>query len=167
MGGNTLVKMSDLKTVFEETDCTEVTTVINSGNVIFTSSEKNEEKLTKKLEAAISKRFDFECSLVLCTDTELKEVLRDCPFQFAPAKEYRIYVAFVKSPTTPTEVAEETQLTKEVDFLKLGKRVVYMSTKNSGLMKSGFRKLIGSKIYKQLTMRNSTTVKRILPLMEI
>ncbi len=165
VGTKTQVNMAELKKTFEAHGCRDVLTVINSGNVIF-SSQESETALAKKLEAAISKRFSYEGTLVLCPHARLKKIVADCPYQDDPKKEYRVYVAFVRPPATPKQVGEETQLTKDIDFLKMGEHVLYMSTKNAGLMKSGFKKLISKPIYKQLTMRNITTVKKILALME-
>ncbi len=41
-----------------------------------------------------------------------------------------------------------------------------MSTKMSGLTKSGFPKLIQKKVYKDITIRNYNTVQKLLILME-
>lgn len=46
VGGKNLIKMSALKTAFEESGFTDVRTYINSGNVVFDTEEKNLAKLT-------------------------------------------------------------------------------------------------------------------------
>lgn len=57
VGGNSLIKMADLKVGFEGIGLTEVKTYINSGNVLFASDEKDSRKLSEKIEGMILKKF--------------------------------------------------------------------------------------------------------------
>ena len=65
VGGNNIIKMADLKACFESLGLTDVVTYIQSGNVIFKSAEKDKAKLTKMIEAGLSKRFNYEARLVV------------------------------------------------------------------------------------------------------
>jgi uncharacterized protein (DUF1697 family) len=60
------------------------------------------------------------------------------------------------------EVSEQVVPKEGIDFIETGDGVVYFTTLMSGLTKSGVNKLISNKIYKQLTMRNYNTTKKIL-----
>jgi len=50
VGGNNIIKMTDLKSCFEDMGFTGVSTYIQSGNVIFFSGEQDKAKLTTKIE---------------------------------------------------------------------------------------------------------------------
>ena len=54
VGGNNIIRMADLKQSFEELGFSEVTTYIQSGNVLFNSSEGDKQLLTGKIEAHLS-----------------------------------------------------------------------------------------------------------------
>lgn len=58
VGGKNIIKMVDLKACFEEMDLSDVTTYIQSGNVVFASTETDSAKLTDKIEKTLSKRFN-------------------------------------------------------------------------------------------------------------
>lgn len=59
VGGNNKVSMGELKQAFESLGFTNVSTYINSGNVIFDSRETNEVKLVRMCEDSIKKHLDF------------------------------------------------------------------------------------------------------------
>ena len=79
VGGKNIIKMSDLKRVFEGIGLYEVQTYIQSGNVLFKSNEE-EEALRMKIEHEIAKVFGFSVPVILRTATELKQIIRNCPF---------------------------------------------------------------------------------------
>jgi len=53
VGGNNIIKMTDLKSCFENMGFTSVSTYIQSGNVIFKSDEKDNTRLTNKIEQVL------------------------------------------------------------------------------------------------------------------
>jgi uncharacterized protein (DUF1697 family) len=86
----------------------------------------------------------------------------EAPKEWKSGTQIRRYMAFVKEPATSKELLDEVILKEGVDDAKVGDGVLYMSTLLSGITKSGFNKLIGTKIYKNITIRNYTTVQKIL-----
>lgn len=165
VGGNSLIKMADLKAAFEKSGFTNVRTYINSGNVIFETNENDIQKITHKLETDLSKIFNLKLRIVILSYQQLENVLADIPAAWKKGHDLRCYIAFMKDPITPTDVIKEVQLKEGVDEIKAGKKVLYMSTKLEGLTKSGLTKLITKKIYKELTMRNLNTSQKLLDLM--
>jgi uncharacterized protein (DUF1697 family) len=166
VGGNNIIRMKDLKEVVEINGFHNVVTYIQSGNVIFDSEENDKKIITKKLEKLLSKAFNYQASLVLLSKNELQTVLKKVPESWKKQQDLRCYLAFIKEPTTAEQVVPFIHPKDEVDAVETGKGIIYMSTKLSGLTKSGFTKLIGTKIYKELTMRNYNTTKKLLELME-
>jgi len=165
VGGNSLIKMVELKLAFEKSGYTNVVTYINSGNVIFESDEKDLEKITKKLEKNLSEEFSMPLRVVVRSQKELQEVAEDIPVEWKK-EDVRKYVAFVKEPIQSDEAIKEFELKEGVDSVKQGNHVIYMTTKLEGLTKTRFTKLAGKKIYKDITIRNFNTVEKILGIME-
>lgn len=165
VGGNTMIKMSDLKLAFEKSGFTNVMTYINSGNVIFESTEKNKEKLVEILETMLLQTFHSPIRVVVLSDKELAAVAAQIPETWKKENDLRCYIAFVKPPVTTKEIIKEIVPKEGIDFVDEGPGAVYLSTKLSGLTKSSFTKLASKKIYQDITIRNLNTTQKLLSLM--
>jgi len=104
VGGKNIIKMTVLKSCFEGMGFHDVVTYIQSGNVIFSSSDKNAEKLTEKIEKALSKKFDYNSRVVVVTHDMLRDAVKSAPKGFGtePGK-YRYDVIFLKPSMTAKE----------------------------------------------------------------
>jgi uncharacterized protein (DUF1697 family) len=81
VGGNNMIKMAELKRMFEEMGFGSVQTYINSGNVLFKSEENEEEEvLQSRIEQGILNTFDFKISVILRTSSEWERIMATCPF---------------------------------------------------------------------------------------
>jgi uncharacterized protein (DUF1697 family) len=63
-------------------------------------------------------------------------------------------------------VLEELVIKPEMDTVKYVSGAVLWSVLKKDITKSGMSKLIGSKIYKQITVRNVNTTRKIYELMQ-
>lgn len=79
VGAHHRIKMQDLKKLLTSMGLENVTTYIQSGNVIFQSSEVKE-VLQIKMEKDIHKAFGFSTPVILRTDQEFKEIISSCPY---------------------------------------------------------------------------------------
>ena len=59
VGGKNLIRMPALKACFEENGFEDVATYIQSGNVLFASSETRNAALTDRIEAMLAESFDY------------------------------------------------------------------------------------------------------------
>src|ERR1051326_3690421 len=73
VGGNNVISMRELKESFEEAGFTQVSTYINSGNVIFTTKKTDARKLERKLEQMLLKDFDLDAKVVVRSLSERSE----------------------------------------------------------------------------------------------
>lgn len=166
VGGNSMIKMADLKVCFEGLGFQNVKTYINSGNVIFETEEKDAESLTKEIESALLKVFKIPLKIVLQSQNQLQKVVETVPSSWKKKEDIRRYVVFVKEPTTPDDVFSQVEIHEGIDFAEKGPGVLYLSTLLEGITKSKMSKLITKKIYQEVTMRNYNTTQKILALME-
>jgi uncharacterized protein (DUF1697 family) len=166
VGGNSIIKMTDLKKAVEEIGFTSVSTFIQSGNIIFESNESNVNKITAKLEDTLLKKFQINSRIIVKTLEQLKKIISEVPADWNKRQDLRCYMAFVREPVSARDVMGEIKLKEGVDFVKAGDGVVYMSTLLSGITKSGFTKLVGTKIYKDITIRNYNTAQKLLAMMQ-
>ena len=77
VGGNNIIKMVDLKKCFESMGFSDVTTYIQSGNIIFNSDEKDKSKILDKVEKELSNNFKYDAKAVVISYKELKEFEED------------------------------------------------------------------------------------------
>ena len=80
VGGRNKVSMTDLREVAASLGHTEVTTYIQSGNLLFTSPEKDVTSLADALEAEIASRLGVRPAVVVLSGRELAQVIADNPF---------------------------------------------------------------------------------------
>ena len=84
VGGRNKVPMADLREVVAALGHTGVTTYIQSGNVLFTTADRDNAKLAAALETAIEDRFGLWSSVVVLSRDELAEVLAANPYSDEP-----------------------------------------------------------------------------------
>jgi len=87
VGGNNKIAMADLRDVVASLGHTEVSTYIQSGNVLFTAREgpaAATTALAADLERAIEKAFGLRLRVVVLSRAELAQVISDNPYQAEP-----------------------------------------------------------------------------------
>jgi len=167
VGGKNIIKMKDLKACFEDMGFADVTTYIQSGNVICSSSEKNEEKLCKKIERTLSKTFHYTSTVVLIKKQTLKKVIEQAPKDFGTKKgHYRYDVLFVKKPLSAKKIIQEFPLREGVDTATAGTHAIYCTRLIEKASQSRISKIIFFPWYKDITIRNWNTTTKLLALIE-
>lgn len=166
VGGNNLIRMADLKACCEEMGLLDVSTYIASGNVIFGSEGKNVEKLTTKIEKALSKEFGYKASVVVVPYVELKEAVKKAPKGFGNEPEkYRYDVIFMRAPMTAAEAMKSVEVREGVDRAWQGKSVLYFARVAAKATQSKLPKLASKPAYKSMTVRNWNTTTKLLALL--
>ncbi len=166
VGGKNIIRMSDLKTCFESLGFREVTTYIQSGNVLFTSDEQDISKITNNIEVKLSKVFSYQSKIVLITQNQLEIVVNKAPENFGMAPdEFRYDVIFLKIPLTPAEAMKSIRIREGVDTAHQGENVIYVTRLISKAGQSYLNKVITLPIYQQMTIRNWNTTTKLLSLM--
>jgi uncharacterized protein (DUF1697 family) len=166
VGGNNIIKMTELRTCFEKVGFSDVKTYIQSGNVIFTSSEKNTQKLEKKIEKELQKVFGYTGFVVIISKEALRAILKKAPKNFGGAPElYRYDVIFLKSPMTSEQALPQVETKDGVDTIARGKNALYFSRLTAKASSSRMSKLIQNPVYKYMTIRNWRTCNKISELL--
>jgi uncharacterized protein (DUF1697 family) len=122
VGGNNIIKMTDLKMCFEQMGFADVMTYIQSDNIPFRSDEQNRERLTDKIERILSDTFHYGLRVVIITHKQLKSVVEDAPSQFGKdASCYRYDAIFLKEPLTAKTAIKSVSVKDGVDRAYEGK----------------------------------------------
>jgi uncharacterized protein (DUF1697 family) len=166
VGGKNIIKMAGLKETVEKCGFTRVSTYIQSGNILFETGEQNIKVIIQKLRASFLKNFAYNSCIIVKNYEQLKNIVNEVPADWNKSSDLRCYIAFICEPVTVKDVLVEIELNDGVDFIKAGEGVLYMSTLLSGLTRSRFTKIITKKVYKDISIRNYNTVRKLLELME-
>ncbi|WP_417886558.1 DUF1697 domain-containing protein [Zunongwangia sp.] len=123
VGGKRKILMKDLKTLCERLDLEKVSTYIQSGNIIFQSSQDNS-ALENKLEKAIFEQFGFEVPVIIRTAEEIQFLLTNNPFYTTETENTHLHLTFLKHiPTTENQQKTEALQYNPDRFLIHGKNV--------------------------------------------
>ena len=95
VGGNALVKMAELKQLYESLGLSDVRTLLNSGNVLFRSSVKDRARLTKRVVQEIERRFDLQVEILLRTLPELTMLVERGPALAEKQEPSKLLVMFL------------------------------------------------------------------------
>ena len=168
VGGRNLIKMAELRLLFEAIDLGPVQTYIQSGNVLFRSSE-DEEPLRIFLEQQIKREFGFFVPVVLRTSAQMEEVTHNSPFsqeEVAEAESNKagesVYVAFLNQVPSSESIERIRNYQSETEKYQIIGSEVYLlfstSIRNSKLA-NNLLKLDAS-----ITVRNWKTVNKLVAL---
>ena len=80
VSGKNKIPMVELKAMYEGLKFKNITTYIQSGNVVFSAAESDTKALTKKIEQAILKKFGFNVPVIALTIDELQSAIKKNPF---------------------------------------------------------------------------------------
>jgi uncharacterized protein (DUF1697 family) len=84
VGGGGKVLMADLRQLMTSLGHADVTTYIQSGNVIFTTAEADGAALAEAIAATVAESLNVRARVIVLTRAELVQVVRDCPYPAEP-----------------------------------------------------------------------------------
>jgi uncharacterized protein (DUF1697 family) len=79
--GRKMIKMEELRLLCESLALTGAQTLLQSGNVVFRSAERDRVKLARRIEGGIEKEFSLDVRVVVRTSTDLQRVIEKNPFR--------------------------------------------------------------------------------------
>ena len=167
VGGKNLIRMPALKACFEDNGFDDVATYIQSGNVLFASSETRNAALTGRIEAMLSESFDYLPTVVVRSRKQMRAIVDGAPKGFGSRPdEYRYDAIFLKEPLTAKKAIGEVPTNPAVDTAHAGTGVLYFSRLIAKATASRLGKIVASPIYPSVTIRNWNTTTKLLSLMD-
>ena len=157
----TTMKMADVCDVFSKAGVENVNSILASGNILF-QSNKNVSELKTLLENEMSKAFNYEAFLFIKSETVLKGILENCPFE--KNKDLHSYV-FIAEEKESQEILQEYQVCNHQENEKgnLVDSTFYWQILKQETLNSEFGKILGKKKFKdKFTSRNINTIEKIV-----
>lgn len=159
VGGHRPVAMGDLRAVFSGLGLGNVRTLLQSGNVVFTTSD-GAARLRPVIEATCAAELGLDATIVLRTEPEMSKVVAGNPFAQAATEPAKVHVLFLADEPVAAAVAKLDSHRFAPDEWVLDGRHVYVWYPN-GAGRSKLRLDLGT----PATARNWNTVTKVLDLM--
>ncbi len=158
--GGRIVKMVDLVALFESLGYSDITTVLQSGNVVF-SSAKSEADLVAELEAALTERFDYPAKVQVRSISSVETAIECYPFDHDD--EHQDYIIFFENGLENELVNDAINLDATIEQIQAGERVLYWRVPKGMTLKSEFAQYLTKAKYKNHhTNRNLNTLQKII-----
>jgi uncharacterized protein (DUF1697 family) len=164
LGPNRRMAMADLRAWLTDLGYTDVRTLVQSGNVVFGSTDPAAE-VTKALEKRIEERAGFSVDCVVRTAAQLRGVVERQPFGDLVKENTKMAVAFLAAPLAKDKLKDVdiTALEPERFAIGRGRTEIYLWYAN-GMARSklGGVVLPDRKLGTSPTVRNWNTVTKLL-----
>ena len=108
VGGHNQVRMADLRLMCADLGCEAVETYLNSGNLVFRSSEEDPGALTARLQAALLERLGADAPILIRQPGDLARIQASNPFLNGERSEdpAKLHVMFLSGPPDPANLAK-------------------------------------------------------------
>jgi uncharacterized protein (DUF1697 family) len=160
LGARNKVSMADLRTLFSGLRAEDVTTYVQSGNVVFKSPDGAGD-LVEAIEKSIRRDLGLSVSVLLRTRSQLAKVLAGNPFDGKNEDAIRLHVTFLTGKPTGARVRKLDPKHSEPDEFRVVGQEVYLLCPNG----YGRTKLSNAYFEKELgvtaTTRNWRTVTKL------
>lgn len=164
VGGKGIVPMAALKATFERLDLQQVTTYINSGNVVFTGGGVDRGKLRRRIEQAVTDEYGLDAMTLLRTTADMQALIAAVPDSWRNDGDHKCDVFFSDAFTAPDSLSllPFTPGLEEVVFVP---GAIVSRVDRARQSKSRLTKVVGTDLYKQLTVRNINTARKLADLL--
>jgi uncharacterized protein (DUF1697 family) len=166
VAGHATVKMEALRAVFVSAGCKGVESVIQSGNVVFESTDRDATAVSKRIRRRLRDLLGGEPVFVIRTIPELERMASQSPFKDSRASaDPKLYVAFLERQPGRTPVFPLISSQEALEAIGMRDRDVFVVSRRK---KNGFFGFPNNFVEKELgvtaTTRNWSTVTKIIQL---
>ncbi|MFL2132609.1 DUF1697 domain-containing protein [Desemzia sp. FAM 24101] len=163
VGGKNRVPMQELKKCFLDAGFTEVATYINSGNIVFEADWKSREQtLQDYCQQIIEAAFVFPVIVAIVTADELAEAIQHAPSWWGTDPAMRHNALFVIYPASAEDVLSGVgPINNDLEKVSYVGTILFWSASVEKYRRTRFSKIIGTKSYQQVTIRNANTTRKL------
>ncbi len=158
VGKGNRIDMKTLKSMFESLGFTNVSTYINSGNVLF-EGEGECADIRRQVEAAIKQEFGVEIPTLIITGKQIVEIANALPAEWKNDSIQKSDVAFLFPEIDAESTIEELPIKREHLDIRYVKGAICWNVRRENYNKSHLNKIIGHKSYQFMTVRNVNTAR--------
>lgn len=164
ISGKNNISMPELKKLLEENNYQNVSTYLNSGNIIF-ESNIDKKTIMDNIHTLIKTKFLLDIPVYITTDKELENILNNSPKWWGSSnKEIYDNLIFIIPPTKYEEVYNAIgSPTKDLEKIEEYNNCIFWSFDLNNYRKSNWWvKTASTDIKNKITIRTANTMRKIL-----
>lgn len=165
VGGNNLIRMNSLRTSFERLGFQDVTTYINSGNVIFKAHEADARKLESGIEKMLIREYKLDRKVVVRSYAEIAKLIKSLPKSWGTDTDWKYNVIFLRYSIDSKNLLNNIHPKLDIEEVIYRPGTLLWSARTSDFTRSTMVKLPSQKIYQDMTVRNLNTTRKLFELM--
>ena len=150
VSGKNTIRMEELRELYETLGFKKVQTYVQSGNVIFETSDTNPSELATKIEKKIRQKFTFDVPVFIRTKSVFEKLIKNSPFNGKDPT--RLHVTFLSDKPTKPPIEEISAAKAENEELSIIGKEIYLFCPNG----YGNTKLSNSFFERKLKVRATT-----------
>jgi uncharacterized protein (DUF1697 family) len=167
VGGRNAVSMARLKETFEALGLADVRTYINSGNVLFRWDGTDARLLERRIDRTLEKDHRLASTVVVRSEAEIARVVKaiDTTWKGAPDPQWKYNVMFLRPRVDAPRVLSGIALKPDIEKAVYCPGTLLWSARLSAFNRTAMKKIVGTPLYQEMTIRNVNTTRKILALM--
>lgn len=157
--------MVRLKGVFEKLGFSNVRTYINSGNVLFDTSKQSLTQLADSVEKVIHVEFGFEVRVVIRDFADLIKLEKSIPATWVNDATMKTDIMFLSESHDKKEILDQLTIKTDIDDVVYYPGTIVWRVDKQNVTRSGLMKLVGTDLYKHMTIRNVNTLRKLVSML--
>jgi uncharacterized protein (DUF1697 family) len=166
VGGNNMIKMSALKVSFERLGFKDVSTYINSGNVLFKTKDTDARKVEKKIERMLADEYKLPCKVVIRSAEEMASLVKKLPKDWTGDKDWRYNVIFLRHTIDSKDIIAGLKFKPDIEKVTYVPGTLLWSAHVKDITRTAMLKLSSHKMFQEMTVRNLNTTRKLHELMQ-
>lgn len=165
VGGANKVSMAELRNVFETEGMTAVDSYINSGNIIFSTEMQHRAELVSLLESSLKEHTGLDIDVQLRNEDELAAVVEAIPQEWKNDDSMKCDVVFLQPDVDRAETLEELRPRPGIEDALYIPGVIVWRVDRKDATRSRLTRIVGTPLYRHVTVRNCNTTRKLLELL--
>ena len=152
--------MADLRALLEKLGYTEVKTLLNSGNVVFTSSNAKTRAVASHLEKEIEGKLGVQARVMVLSGGELTSIVKENSLLKVMDNPSRLLVGVVNDQADLAKIEPLRKLEWGKDVIAVGKLASYLWC-HDGILESKLLAAYSKSLKDSVTTRNWSTILKL------
>jgi uncharacterized protein (DUF1697 family) len=166
VGGKNMIAMKALKESFERLRFTDVSTYINSGNILFRSRSGDARKLERTIEKMLVAEHRLGCKVVVRSAGEMARLIEQLPRSWNGAQDWRYNVIFLRHSIDSEGVVAALGATPGIEHVRYVPGTLLWSARAEDVERTALHKLSTKKLFQDMTVRNANTTRKLHALLQ-
>jgi uncharacterized protein (DUF1697 family) len=159
------VPMADLRAAVSALGYTDVQTLLNSGNLIFSAKGGSAVSHARRIGHVVANDIGVSAQVIALGASEFGAVLAENPLRTIATDPSRLLVAFTQGTTALSAVAELSRSSWSPDVLAVGQHAAYLWCA-TGILESKLAQSLNRRLGESVTTRNWATVEKVAALLD-